>query len=252
MKQRLTLMAFKNLMEGCLTEDNRVIWTSLGMMAAMRSGAPILEMTWDAWDESPERITCRKLTDGSLASPLMMALVWLNAYLDDTRHVKPWLWIYGKQYGVGKTHIATILTALWAATTDRECRMQSWGRWIESRKESFNKKTVSADSEIMPLVESPFLVLDDVTGSSSFASTYALGQLEILFDCRTTPTVITANYAPEAYMKLLRQNKPSYGKQAYFDLWGKLNDRLGQGKGGRLHAVVNVSSPSGSYRQEAK
>ena len=227
---------------GDLLRKDKLQFTSLALYEVQASG--LLEdrsMTWAAWDDSRYRKRGDKTVLGH-------SLNWLRHRAEDTRKARPWLWLYSQKYGVGKTHLAAMLSVHWIAVTETPAKLISWSRFLQSTRDSFGSDVKPA-VYLEELIEIPFLVLDDLACGRSWSSQWATEQLESLIDGRKSRnTVITANYEPESFIRALR-NADNTRNWSRTDVINKLIDRLGRGRGGSV-AVMDMLPSTGSYRQE--
>jgi len=233
---------------GEMLVDGRIAFTGIQRSLLSRSGL-LSGSGWASWDDS--RLTSRKATgaNGSgTVSPLGLSLNWLKKVIEG--EVKPWVWLHGVQYGIGKTHAARILGVHWIAATSKAALFVPWGTYLEDKKESWSDDSLVLAASLSEMNAVPFLVLDDLCGGTSFSSTWALGQLFILLSERENkPTVFTSNYSIAKFCSVLPKGKVS-DRVAHSDILGKVLDRLGKGPGGSFMTDLKFASATGSMRQK--
>jgi len=242
MKYTYTL-AKQEAIVGHLLEDHRIKFT--GVQRSLLNQSGLLQGNgWSSWDDS--RLVSRTYK-GAAITPLGTALSWLKHSVDHTH--KPWVWLYGKQYGVGKTHAAQILGVHWIAATSKPALFVSWGTFLEAKKESWNSDTI-LEADLSAMTEIPFLIMDDLCGGPSFSSTWALGQLFIVLKEREhRTTVFTSNYSIDQFRQSLRGGKVK-DRVTHADVLGKVLSRLGKGPGGSFATEIKFESKVGDMRQK--
>ena len=245
MKHPRTILKQQEVVGHLLNEDGRIKFTGYQRTLLQQSG--LLQGTgWAGWDDG--RLTAGISKQGEAISPLGAALGWLKWRVDRTH--KPWLWLYGKQFGVGKTLAAQILGVHWIAATAKPVLFVSWGAYLETKKDSWSNDDATITTDLSRMVEAPFLIIDDLCGGPSFSSTWALGQLFVVLDQRVhKATVFTSNYSIDQFRQSLRGGKVK-DRITHADVLGKVSSRLGRGPGGSFANEIKFESKAGDMRQK--
>jgi len=238
-----------------LTEEGRIAFTARALSLVHR-GHLVNGMGWEDWDDT--RLSGFMSPSGQRYSPLGYTIQFLLSSLAERK--KRWLYLWGEK-GIGKTHLATIAGVLWTARTQRGAYLANWADWISQMQRRIGLETSHqpippelADAHIQTLVQTPFLVLDDVSTGHTVTTLWAMDQLYVLLNSRIgKPTVITSNVSVATYARQLihqaTSGRVNGSREVFLDIAEKVADRLGTGPGGYIARELQLRSPHGSHRQ---